>query len=249
MGISLFEETLRGHKGGRKLHDAAKMFYELCVDAGKAYQLMVVANKMKKELFIEYFISSHRHIDCNQAFRKNVHEANMVAIHHLFEWRVDLVKTYLLDERFNIGDSLALAAELAAGGTGPGRAADVAAGLSYHLSDEQMIRIADCANANCLFFCGQITQEMLKAFLDCRHDGVLQATNMRRVALLLGKMEFYGLLDYGWQTIIEKKRMLLSPKGKPVTHSDLSSALSGALQRMTVANKNICNEIELALQM
>lgn len=249
MGISLFEETLRDHNGERMLEDAAKMFYELCVDACKAYQLMVVEKGMKNDFFIEYFISSHRHIDCNQAFHKNVHETNLVAIRHLFEWRMDLVKTYLLDERFNIGDSLTLAAELAAGGTGPGRAADVAAGLSYHLSDEQMIRIANCANANCLFFCAQVTPEILKAFLDCRHDGVLRVTNMRRVALLLGKMEFYGLLDYGWQTIIEKKRMLLSSKGKPVTHSDLSSALSGALQRMTVANKNICNEIELVSQM
>ena len=225
------------------------MFYELCVDAGKTYRLMVLENGMKKELFVEYFISSHRHIDCKQAYRKNVHETNLVAIRRLFEWRVDLVKTYLLDERFNIGDSLTLAAELAAGETGANRAADVAAGLSYHISDEQMIRIAKCANANCLFFCAKITPAMLKAFLDCRQDGVLRANNMRRVTLLLDTMEANGMLDYGWQNAIEKKRMLLSKDGKPITHSDLSSALSKAKTHMTVANRNILAEIDLVAQM
>ena len=225
------------------------MFYELCVDAGKTYRLMVLENGMKKELFVEYFISSHRHIDCKQAYRKNVHETNLVAIRRLFEWRVDLVKTYLLDERFNIGDSLTLAAELAAGETGANRAADVAAGLSYHISDEQMIRIAKCANANCLFFFAKITPAMLKAFLDCRQDGVLRANNMRRVTLLLDTMEANGMLDYGWQNAIEKKRMLLSKDGKPITHSDLSSALSKAKTHMTVANRNILAEIDLVAQM
>lgn len=151
MGISLFEEPFRRHKHVRRMEDAAEMFYELCLDARRAYRKAVLQNGMKMDFFIGSFISSHRHINCRRAICKNVHNANLNAIRHLFEWRMDLVKTYLLDERFNIGDSLTLAAELATGGS-PFRAADVADRLSYHLSEEQMIRIAQCANANCLFF-------------------------------------------------------------------------------------------------
>ena len=67
---------------------------------------------------------------------------------------------------------------------------------------------------------------------------------MRRVALLLGKMEYYGLLDYGWQNIIEKRRMLVSKDGKPIMRTDQSTALANALRRQTAANKAICDAVK-----
>lgn len=209
------------------MDDVARMFYDLCLEFREAYLNEVVANGMKERFFIECFISSRKHMDCKRPLCRNAHSTNLVAIRLLFENRMDLVRKYLLAERFTEEESRLLISEMYYGRS-PSLPLFRDSVLGHRLSDEQMIRIAACANVNCLFFDCVLSIETVRDFFDCRPGLSLCVNNLRRVALLFGMLEQHELLDYGWQKVIAARKMLYSKKGIPITATGLSSALSAA---------------------
>lgn len=153
---------MRSHKHVTCQSDVAQMFYNLCLEVQKAYRKEVVANGMKEDFFIKYFISSRKYIDCDRAQCKNAHRANLLALQELFENRLDLVNKYLLAESFSYEDCLQLASELGTHDSStPSSPANST--LDHRLSDEQMACIAKCAEKNNLFNFTP-TMEIVKAF-------------------------------------------------------------------------------------
>lgn len=182
-----FEEPMRSHKHVTCLSDVAQMFYNLCVDAGKAYQKTVVIQGMEETLFIKYFICSRKYIDCELAQCRNTYHTNLIAIQELFESRLDLVSKYLLAESFSNEDCLQLISELSTHNSSTPSTPAIGM-LDHHLSDEQMACIAEYASEHNLFDRAP-TKETVKAFFDCRMGTSLRVNKLRLIAYLLGQLE------------------------------------------------------------
>ena len=90
MGISLFEEPFRRHKHVRRMEDAAEMFYELCLDARRAYRKAVLQNGMKMDF-------SFNRTDGRK--KKDSHESFTIAT----EENLQIFEAYFLQKK-NIQD-------------------------------------------------------------------------------------------------------------------------------------------------
>ena len=102
-----------------------------------------------------------------------------------------------------------------------------------YLTKEQIMRITAIATANYLFsFYGEPHDDIC-SLLECKENFHLVATNIRNVTVMFDTLYEIGLIARGWQTVIEKRGLLYSKNGIPVTASSLSSALSSIKKNPT----------------
>ena len=102
-----------------------------------------------------------------------------------------------------------------------------------YLTKEQIMRITAIATANYLFSFYGDPQDDIRSLLECKKDFHLVAANIRNVAVMFDTLYEIGLISRGWQTVIEKRGLLYSKNGIPVTASSLSSALSSIKKKPT----------------
>lgn len=123
--------------------------------------------------------------------------------------------------------------------------------FGYHLSLKQMVRIADCANANHLFCVSVATVEDIRALLERRNGYQITVENIRSVTILFDTLLENGMIGWNWKAAMARGGHLLSKKtGKPISATTLSSALSEIKNRPTPVSKRIVDEIrEIAIML
>ena len=102
-----------------------------------------------------------------------------------------------------------------------------------YLTKEQIMRITAIATANYLFSFYGDPHDEIHSLLECKKNFHLVTTNIRNVAVMFDTLYEIGLIARDWQTVIEKRGLLYSKNGIPVTASSLSSALSSIKKNPT----------------
>lgn len=115
-----------------------------------------------------------------------------------------------------------------------------------HLTKEQMVRIAHCANTNHLFCVSEVSIDDMQSLLECKSNFSLKVENARNVAVLFNALLEGNLIGWNWKKAMENGGHLLSRKtGKPISATTLSSALSDIKRKPTPTSKRIEDEIRV----
>ena len=257
--ISLFEKWQTTHEHFWNETDALHELWVILLSARYSYRKEVLNGGKKHHRFVEDFACSHRHVNCDKARCKNVHEKNHNIARRILTERGDLAQHLFNCENFTLEDCIKMKHVFDTTDAPPPNTAsstntevsETKSPLSfgYHLSLKQMVRIADCANTNHLF-CVSVTTEDIRALTECRIGYRVTMENIRNVAILFDTLLENGMIGWNWKSAMANGGHLLSKKtGKPISATTLSSALSEIKKRPTPVSKRIVDEIrEIAMR-
>lgn len=200
---------------------------------------------------VEEFADSHKHVNCDSHQCRNAHGRNYNAVRRLLAERPDLAQQLFRSRTFTFGDSIKMKNVFDTTDAPPPpktHIADVSGmkrllSFGCHLSNEQMIRIADCANTSHLFCVQEVCVEDIRSLLECKQGFQITVENIRNVAVMFDTMVEQKLIGWNWKTVMSSGKHLLSKTGKPISASSLSSALSEIKKHPTAMSKNIAQAI------
>ena len=256
--ISLFEKWQTTHEHFGNETDALQELWAILLSARYSYRKEVLDGGKKHNRFVEDFACSHMHVNCDKARCKNVHEKNHNIAKRILAERGDLAQYLFNCENFTLEDCIKMKHIFDTTDAPPPNTASPYTEVSetkpplsfgYHLSLKQMVRIADCANANHLFCVSVTTVEDIRVLLECRNGYRITVENIRNVAILFDTLLENGMIGWNWKAAMARGGHLVSKKtGKPISATTLSSALSEIKKRPTPASKRIVGEIrEIAM--
>ena len=233
--------------------DALHELWVMLLSARYSYRKEVLDGGKKHDRFVEDFTCSHRHVNCDKARCKNVHEKNHNIARRILAERSDLAQQLFNCEKFTLEDCIKMKHVFDTTDAPPPNTASPHTEVSetkstlsfgYHLSLKQMVRIADCANANHLFCVSVTIVEDIRALLERRNGYRITVENIRSVAILFDTLLENGMIGWNWKTAVARGGHLLSKKtGKPISATTLSSALSEIKKRPTPVSKRIVCEL------
>lgn len=256
--ISLFEKWQTTHEHFNNETDALQELWIILLSARYSYRKEVLNDGKKLDRFVEDFACSHRHVNCDKARCRNVHEKNHNIARRILTERGDLAQHLFNSENFTLKNCIKMKHVFDTTDAPPPNTvlsntevSETKPPLSfgYHLSLKQMVRIADCANANHLFCVSVATVEDIRALLERRNGYQITVENIRSVTILFDTLLENGMIGWNWKAAMARGGHLLSKKtGKPISATTLSSALSEIKNRPTPVSKRIVDEIrEIAI--
>ncbi|MGN1255037.1 MAG: hypothetical protein ACI4T9_10695 [Prevotella sp.] len=206
------------------------------------YYYEVIVKNHSYDLFIEQFLSSHKHLDETDATCKNEHARNLNSISFLLKRRRDLVGKYLstsnsLDDYNNLWTELKTEAPEAEAYKRPfcapcgieerndATAPSVSNPFEYHLANGAFDVLAEGLNTAKVFMRPVNTDTLTQLF-----DGSLQkplvVLNTRRLSYFFHLLKRENFICRNWQKVIEDTRMFFKRDGiTPLTAKDISPAL------------------------
>ena len=200
---------------------------------------------------VEEFVSSHRHMNCANPQCRNIHGKNHNIARRILAERPDLAQKLFSCRTFTLGDSIKMKNVFDTTDAPPPNKTHVAdvsgmkRPLSFgcHLTYEQMVRIADCANTSHLFCVQEVRVEDMRSLLECKQGFQITVENIRNVAVMFDTMVEQKLIGWNWKTVMSSGKHLLSKTGKPISASSLSSALSEIKKHPTAMSRSIVQAI------
>lgn len=250
--ISLFEKWQMQHEHFNSEKDAQTELWILLLSAREMYWMNERASSGKShKRIVEEFVDCHKHVNCNHPKCRNVHGRNCNAVRRLLAERPDLAQQLFRSRTFTLGDSIKMKNVFDTTDAPPPNKTHVAdvsgmkRPLSFgcHLSNEQMVRIADSANTSHLFCVQEISADDIRSLLKCKQDFQITVENIRNVAVMFDTMVEQKLIGWNWKTAMSSGKHLLSKTGKPISASSLSSALSEIKKHPTAMSKSIVQAI------
>ena len=250
--ISLFEKWQMQHEHFCSEKDAQTEFWILLLSAREMFwrNERTSGRKSHKRL-VEEFADSHKHVNCDSHRCRNVHGRNYNAVRRLLVERPDLAQQLFHCRTFTLGDSVKMKNVFDTTDAPPPNKTHVAdvsgmkRPLSFgcHLTYEQMVRIADCANTSHLFCVQEVCVEDMRLLLECKQGFQITVENIRNVAVMFDTMVEHKLIGWNWKTVMSSGKYLLSKTGKPISASSLSSALSEIKKHPTAMSRSIVQAI------
>lgn len=250
--ISLFEKWQTTHEHFENETDALHELWIILLSARYSYRKEVLDGGKKHHRFVEDFACCHKHINCNKASCKNAHERNHNIARRILVERGDLALHLFNSENFTLEDCIKMKHVFDTTDAPPPNIASTNTEVSeakpplsfgYHLSLKQMVRIADCANANHLF-CVSVTVEDIRALLECKKGYSIKVRNIRNVAILFDALLDNDMIKWNWKAAMAKGGHMLSKNtGKAISATTLSSALSEIKKQPTPVSKRIVDDI------
>ena len=232
--------------------DAQTEFWILLLSAREMFwrNERTSSRKSHKRL-VEEFADSHKHVNCDSYRCRNVHDRNYNAVRRLLAERPDLAQQLFHCRTFTLGDSIKMKNVFDTTDAPPPNKTHVAdvsemkRPLSFgcHLSNEQMVRIADCANTSHLFCVQTICAEDMRSLLECGQGFQITVENIRNVAVMFDTMVEQKLIGWNWKAVMSSGKHLLSKTGKSISASSLSSALSEIKKHPTAMSRSIVQAI------
>lgn len=240
-GFSLFERWEARHRHFENDADVQNELFALFEKARNLYREEVVTNQKSYTRFVEDFYHGNRYISCHKCICKNIHEVNIHVVYQLLSDCYDLSIQFLTAENFTLQDCVQLKKAFDQTDCNPPKAfptkhtpvKEPPLTFGRCLTKEQIMRITAIATANYLFSFYGDPQDDIRSLLECKKGFHLIAANIRNVAVMFDTLYEIGLISRGWQTVIEKRGLLYSKNGIPVTASSLSSALSSIKRNPT----------------
>ena len=118
-----------------------------------------------------------------------------------------------------------------------------------NFTQEQMTGIVSCANTYHLFCVSMLRIEDMEALFSCKEGFHIRVNNLRHVVILFDALLENSLIQYRWQSVLDKGQFLQSKDGSRfITASNLSSALSAVRKNMTSVAygiKRVIKELKL----
>ena len=208
--------------------------YRMFEKARRIHREDVVNNGMPYARFVKDFYHGNRHIDCTNPTCKNIHSVILNIVHEVLLNHKEIADRLLFGRDFQPGDCVKLKKAFDSSASHPpkifpSQSPHIVAPpptFGCNMTEEQIMRITAFADANYLFsFCNSPIDE-LQALFTCK-DGVrLTVNNIRNVAVLFDALYEFGYISRGWQTVIQKRKLLYSKNRIPITATTLSTALS-----------------------
>lgn len=230
MVISLFEEKNCAHRHVGCKEDVDSELFELFLSARSSYIKEVVENRMKRERFVEMFVHSHYHIDCDIALCLNSHKMNLGIIKGLFSDERIVVAIVQKDvfTRQDFGDLLHLFFT-EDNVTEPVSKKHLSFGCDFSLKQLDILSDISCKRNIFQVSDGCDMHALLHSLFECKQNIGIKVRNIRNVVILFDALLDCRLINHNWQSVIEKGRLLKSVKtGKYLKVSSLSSSLSKA---------------------
>ena len=171
---------------------------------------------------------------------------NLHIIKGLFDDCPSLINQFFVSESFSLKDSIELkrlydtieypqsiAAKLPIRGV-------TALSFGCTLSHKQLAAISELANTYDLFSASEVSEQDMANLFDCKLGFNIRVNNLRRIAILFDALLNSGMVQWDWQSILERGKFLMKKSGDGhVTASSLSSALSASRRAPTSANEAI----------
>lgn len=250
--FSLFERWEAPHRHFESDADVMNELHALLSKAINLFKEDVLTQRKSYDRFVEDFYHGNRYIRCDNPICRNIHEVNLHIVHRLLTSRQDLVLPILNSRTFSLEDCLLLKRSFDQPECNPPKVFPTfqcnvkARPLSFgcNLTKEQIMRISAIATANYLFSFYGTPHNDLHHLFECKQGFSLVVLNLRNVAVMFDTLYEIGLIGRGWQTVIERKKLLYSRNGTPVTATSLSSALSAIKKNPTAE----ANTIRLAIK-
>ena len=250
--ISLFEKWQMQHEHFISEKDAQTELWILLLSVREMH--WKYKRTMGEEVtgnLVEEFVSSHRHVNCANPQCRNIHGKNHNIARRILAERPDLAQQLFSCRTFTLGDSIKMKNVFDTTDAPPPNKTHVTdisemkRPLSFgcHLTYEQMVRIADCANTSHLFCVQEVSVEDVQSLLKCEQGFQITVNNIRNVTVMLDTMVEQKLIDWNWKAAMTSGKHLLSKTRKPISASSLSSALSEVRKRPTAMSKNIARTI------
>lgn len=239
MVISLFEKWQLGHEHFANETDVMNELWILLLSAREQY---VRKQDCCYSCFAKSFIKRHKHLACDETICKNVHEENLAIVGKLLIKKPELAVDVLKSPSFTMEDCRRVKQMIVSEDGSPNTPLNMenktnritAVSFSCSFTESQLQCIADCANRNRMFCGPSVSKEDMAAFFSCKPGFSLVAGHIRKVAVMLDALQSIEMLCWAWKNTIECGRLLLSKNDrKPITASNLSTALSAAKKRPT----------------
>ena len=252
--ISLFEKWQTVHRHFVNDKDELHGLWTILLAARFGYRNEVTNGVKTHQRFVEDFACSHKHVNCNKVGCKNVHRRNHSIAKRILMERHDLAQHLFNSDAFTLEDCIKMKNIFDTTDAPPPNimfhedVSETKRSLSFdcHLTKEQMVRIAHCANTNHLFCVSEVSIDDMQSLLECKSNFSLKVENTRNVAVLFNALLEGNLIGWNWKKAMENGGHLLSRKtGKPISATTLSSALSDIKRKPTPTSKRIEDEIRV----
>lgn len=193
----------------------------------------------RKEVYIQFakdFVNLKRYVNCHhEVVCMNIHNVNFHRIIRLFIHNGGLVRKYFDKDSFTEVDCDNLATEFLMNDqdsavnvvNNPHKVRDSShTTFDCYLSDEQIAIITEGVNKADVFTT-HVSEAQIRQLFNCELPHPLTAKKIRSVVTVFHALMIEGVIKSNWQKVISDNGLILSPKtGKPLTNSNLSSALS-----------------------
>lgn len=220
----------------------AKELFALLAEAREIYLHDVVSGGKRYGRFVDDFINSHKHIDCESAVCRNCHEMNLHIVGILLADFAERTRLIFDADSFSFEDCMTL--KMMYDTSDPGVPSDShGAGFALNtpplsfdcnFTEEQMTGIVACANTYHLFCVSEVSTEDMEALFACKEGFRIRVNNIRHVAVLFDALLERSYIQAHWQSVLERGKFLVSKDGKRIViASSLSTALSAARIRPT----------------
>ncbi|GAA6252671.1 hypothetical protein F050043D4_37060 [Bacteroides thetaiotaomicron] len=220
----------------------AKELFALLSEAKTVYLRDVVAGGKLYRRYVEDFVNSHRHIDCDRAACRNCREMNIHIVKGLLTDCAHIIQPLFAtaDLSFEKCMEMKRAYDMFVPPPHPvaccgGRlTGEHPLSFGYNLTHKQMIGITACADVYHLFCVSPLCIEDMEALFACQRGFSIRVNNIRHVATLFDALLEHSLIQAQWQTVLGNGRFLQTKDRKGfVSASSLSSALSAMRNNMT----------------
>lgn len=214
--------------------DVMDIMYHLFDKARRIHHEDVVNNGMSYARFVKNFYHGNRHIDCKNSTCRNIHAVILIIVHEVLLNHKEMADELLFGRDVQPSDCIKLKKAFDTTVPYPPKISPsqpphiVAPPPTFecNMTEEQIMRITAFADTNYLFsFCSNPINELYELFT-CKEGFRLTVTNIRNVAVLFDALYEFGYISRGWQTVIQKRKLLYSKNGIPITATTLSTALS-----------------------
>jgi len=212
--------------------------FRLIEQAQDLYQAEVITRQKNYKRYVLDFIRSKQYHDATDAWSKNEHQKNYYTVVDLLSDHEKLVRRYFDREVFDENGISDLLNEFYSFGLSP-----TPVGISEEKSVNQNSptsnnTIESILNSETIGLIVQLANEvnLFKEVLDSDEinshytTNTLQpvtSANNTRLVLLLDRLASNGIISYNWQSVISKKRLVISSSGKKyLDQHDMSSTLN-----------------------
>lgn len=215
-------------------------------EAKTVYLHDVVAGGKRYHRYVEDFVNSHRHIDCDRAVCRNCHEMNIYIVKGLLTDCAHLIRPLFISTDFSLEECMELKRmyDTYSPESLPDDSPDkqtIIPPLSFDciLTHKQMAEIVSFVNSYHMF-CTTVSVEDMEALFTCKEGFCLRVNNIRHVAILFDALLEHSFIQPYWQSVLERGRFLQSRNGtRFVSASSISTTLSLVRNKMTSAAYNI----------
>lgn len=214
----------------------------------------MIADGKRYSRYVDDFINSHRYINCDNAVCRNCHEMNIHIVKGLLTECAHFIEPLFRASDFSFEECVELRRQydsveplptpIVHRNDGLVKAPPLSFGCNF--TQEQMTGIVSCANTYHLFCVSMLCVEDMEALFSCKEGFHIRVNNLRHVVILFDALLENSLIQFRWQSVLDKGRFLQSKDGSRfITASNLSSALSAVRNNKTAVAYSIRRAIGL----